>query len=34
MRKIFLGILIGATSVSFMILCYLLYNFVVVLNLL
>lgn len=34
MKKIFLGILIGATTVSFILLCYLLYNFIIVLNLL
>lgn len=33
MRKIFLGVLIGITTSSFLVLCYLLYNFVVVLNL-
>ena len=34
MKKIFMGVLIGATTVSFIILCCLLYNFVVILNLL
>lgn len=33
MKKIFLGVLIGATASSFLVLCYLLYNFVMVLNL-
>ena len=33
MKRIFLGILVGLTTTSFLILCYLLYNFVVVLNL-
>ncbi len=33
MKKIFLGVLIGVMTSSFIILCYLLYNFVVVLNL-
>lgn len=33
MKKVFLGVLIGLTVSSFMVLCYLLYNFIVVLNL-
>ena len=28
MKKIFLGVLIGVTTSSFLVLCYLLYNFV------
>lgn len=33
MKKIFLGILIGLSTSSFLVLCYLLYNFITVLNL-
>ena len=32
MNKLFLGLLIGVTTISFIILGYLLYSFVVVLN--
>ncbi len=32
-KKIFLGVLIGITTSSFLVLCYLLYNFIVILNL-
>ncbi len=32
MNKFFLGLLIGVTTISFIILGYLLYSFVVVLN--